>query len=302
MTPKLATWIAPSLALAALAGAPAGPSRPAAAPAVPQPPIERLLEILDGPRADLLLLGTFHFDDAGLDDYKPKHGVAVGSEARQREIEALVADLAEFGPTRVAVEWPKSRQAELDRRYDAYRRGELELEADEIDQIGFRLARKLGHDRVHAVDVFGRHYEPRIDRSAEAARLGLAEILDSPWEAQYERALAWEDELKTRLPLQDFLLYLNDERRVVAGHGAYLTGGFRVVSGDEYPGPDHTTGWWYNRNLRIFANVLALVDSPEDRVFLLIGSGHLPILRYAAAASPEVALVEPSAFVRPAGR
>ena len=33
-------------------------------------------------------------------------------------------------------------------------------------------------------------------------------------------------------------------------------------------------------------------------LLVLIGAGHLPILRHAAQASPEVELVEPRAFIR----
>lgn len=260
--------------------------------------LDRALEMLQGPSARLMILGTFHFDDAGLDDYKPRHEVGVGTARRQAEIDALVDDLARFAPTRIAIEWPKDRGEEAQRAYAAYRRGELEDETNEIHQIAFRLAQRLDHERVYPVDVKGRHYEPPIDRGRDAARLGMSSVLDSPWYSRFERLVAWEDELKTRLSLQEFLLYLNDERRVRAAHGVYLVGGFKVIGSDEYPGPDHTTGWWYNRNLRIFANLLELADSPEERVFALIGAGHLPILRHAAAASPEVSLVEPAEFIR----
>jgi hypothetical protein len=85
---------------------------------------------------------------------------------------------------------------------------------------------------------------------------------------------------------------MNSAERVRAGHGHYLTGKFHAVRGDDYFGPDNLSGWWYNRNLRIFANVTALAASPEDRVLVLIGAGHLPVLLHAAQSSPEVDWVE----------
>jgi hypothetical protein len=48
--------------------------------------LRHLDRFLEGPRAKLLILGTFHFDDGGLDDYKPKHALDVLSEDRQQEI------------------------------------------------------------------------------------------------------------------------------------------------------------------------------------------------------------------------
>jgi len=48
------------------------------------------------PPATILLLGTFHFDDAGLDAYKPEHRMDVLSPERQREIEEVVRCLTRF--------------------------------------------------------------------------------------------------------------------------------------------------------------------------------------------------------------
>ena len=106
--------------------------------------VDRALELVDGPRARLMILGTFHFDDAGLDDYKPQHEVAIDSERRQRELAELIEDLARFAPTKVAVEWPKSSRARVQALYDEYRRGELDPDPNEVVQVGFRLARRLG--------------------------------------------------------------------------------------------------------------------------------------------------------------
>ena len=43
-----------------------------------------------------------------------------------------------------------------------------------------------------------------------------------------------------------------------------------------YPGPDHVTAW-YNRNLRIFANLQRLAAAPDERILLVIGAGHVRI-------------------------
>jgi hypothetical protein len=271
----------------------------AVAPTAAEPDPARLVRLerelstfLDGPRAKLLILGTFHFADAGLDDYKPAHRLDVSSPETQREIAWLVERLAGFRPSKIAVEWPKERQADADRRYVEYRRGERNAEPNEVCQLGFRLAARMGHERVWLVDVDGRRYEPPIDRQAIARTWGEEARLDSRWRSGYERLAAWSDALKTRVPLREYLLLLNSEAALRATHGQYFTGGFQLVRGDEYPGPDHLAGWWYDRNLRIFANVQSLIDTPEERIVLIIGQGHVPILRHAAQASPEVELIE----------
>jgi hypothetical protein len=65
----------------------------------------------------------------------------------------------------------------------------------------------------------------------------------------------------------------------------------KVGIGDEYPGVDSKTAW-YNRNLRIFANIQRIAEKPGERILVGIGAGQLPILRNAAMSSPEYDLVE----------
>lgn len=76
-----------------------------------------------------------------------------------------------------------------------------------------------------------------------------------------------------------------------------MLGSVAIGRGADYPGADGLSGWWYNRNLRIFANIRRLIE-PGDRVLVLIGAGHVPILRHAVQASPELKLVEVAAVLR----
>lgn len=48
---------------------------------------------------------------------------------------------------------------------------------------------------------------------------------------------------------------------------------------------------WYERNIRIFSN-LSGVTSAGDRIFVLFGSGHVPILRELVELSSRHRLVE----------
>jgi hypothetical protein len=255
-------------------------------------------------RAEILLLGTFHFDDRGLDSYKPAFPWDPLTAAHQREIEDVVQRLARFRPTRIALEWPAGRQAALDSAYQAYRAGRAALGPNEREQIGFRLARRLGHDRVYAVDAPARgffqdwtqaQYDSAVARlmeGADPALLRRQEDLDRRYAALHR----FDDSLKTTVPLRETLLRANAADDLRVSHGEYLYGSFHLGRGDDYLGPDMRTRW-YNRNLRIFHNLLRITASPADRLLLLIGAGHVPILRHAAEASPEYRLVEAAAYL-----
>jgi len=262
--------------------------------------------LLDGPRARVLLLGTFHFHDPGLDDYVPQFPWDPTTPEHQQEIAEVVERLARFRPTRIALEWPASRQAALDSLYAAYRTGRAELSADERQQLGFRLAHQLGHERVFAVDAQGQTYFPTMtEEEYEAHVAALLQDADpalvaaqQALEDAYERSHRVDDSLKTVMTLADYLVRENDITQVLRSHGQYLIGGFRIGRGDDYLGPDLRTRW-YNRNLRIFHNMQRITRSSDERIVVIIGSGHLPILRHAVEASPEFALEEVSTCLVP---
>ena len=46
----------------------------------------------------------------------------------------------------------------------------------------------------------------------------------------------------------------------------------------DYAGSDLLAAW-YQRNIRIYRNIVALIDSPSDRILVIYGSGHLGWLR-----------------------
>jgi hypothetical protein len=57
----------------------------------------------------------------------------------------------------------------------------------------------------------------------------------------------------------------------------------------EYAGSDLVAAW-YQRNIRIYRNIVALIDSPNERILVMYGSGHLGWLRQDVADDPTVRL------------
>jgi hypothetical protein len=102
----------------------------------------------------LMVLGAAHFEhfDTPGRDLVNFDIEDVLSPRRQQEIEAVIVQLVEFHPTRIAIEMSEKNQAVLDQRYQDYREGRYELGRNEAAQLGLRLAARLGHERVYAVD------------------------------------------------------------------------------------------------------------------------------------------------------
>jgi len=256
-------------------------------------------------RVKVMLVGVFHFANPGLDSYKEVFPFDPLSSEHQDEIEDVVSSLQKFGPNKIGLEYPAKQDARMDSLYRQYLNGEYTLGINEKYQLGFRLAK--GIDKVHGIDARGRNFETLQNMSnAEydsiehsLVSLGMREKPQTKiWYPTYEKRYRYEDSLKAELPLKEYLMFLNDSSNLSHEHGIYLVDSFKLGIGekDNYFGPDMYTRW-YNRNLRILQNIYRIIDGPEDRVLVVIGSGHLPLLQQMIEASPELELVQANTYL-----
>lgn len=248
----------------------------------------------------LLLVGTFHLGYPGKDVHQAAVRVEVLSPERQREVADVVERLAAFRPTKIAVEVPPGRQAALDSTYQAYLAGHHVLTADETQQLGFRLAQRLGHARLYAVDAQPSAAFAPIFQQVDSNEAAL-DTVDGRWRQYFKTLYTRDDSLSARQTLREHLRYLNAPDHVRRDHGAYSVGWFKLEGADGYLGADFRAAW-YDRNLRIFRNLQRLTGSGGERVLLIIGAGHLPILRFVATTSPEFQLADVERYLGPSGR
>ena len=242
-------------------------------------------------KVPIVFLGLFHFKDAGLDSYKPQHAIDVYSEKTQKEIEDIVDRLSDFAPTKIAVERKWQSDAQLQEQYDAYLKGSFELPANELYQIGFRLAKKLGHKKVYPVDAPGRNFGPGVDAREFAKENKLTRQLREPYSASRFMMSRRMDEMKTQFPLREHLLLMNHPDILAASHSVYLQKSLSLGKEDTYPIADGFVSTWYNRNIRIFGNIHRISDE-EDKILAIFGAGHVPLLKHFAENSAEFSVVE----------
>lgn len=244
--------------------------------------------ILDHERSVILLLGTYHMANPGLDAVNVEADDVL-SGRRQEELEDLVRRLRPFEPTKVAVEVDPSQRDRLQSLYEAYLRGEHELGRGEAEQIGLRTAGRLGLRRVEPIDadpvaIAYPDFERYLQEHPESAR-----IVEEALEPLRERAVRDEDFLSNS-SLVDYLALLNTDERGAADHRIYLQiAELGVENG--YVGADHVAAW-YRRNLRIYANICAIAE-PSDRLLVVIGHGHVKILGDLLRESERFTLADP---------
>lgn len=245
----------------------------------------------DDKRVQVLLLASYHMSNPGADRFNMKADDVL-TEKRQAEIEKLVKDLSAFKPTKVALEFPYGNPA-LSAEYQKYLKGERALTRNERDQIGFRLAKALGHADVYAIDVAG---------NMDFASLNTVVAANPKFQANMAElqkfgtsATAMTQKWLETNTISGMLYHLNSPETLAHGYRAYIDIFTPMAHGDNYAGADLTADW-YKRNLRIFAN-LDRISADKDRVLVVYGTGHIPVLKQIMADSSRFCAVDPLAYL-----
>ena len=219
-------------------------------------------------KPQIMVLGTYHMANPGRDVYNMQVD-DVRAPKRQQELAELMDVLAKFQPTKIAIEADPDNKT-IPAAFQDYLAGKHELSRNEIEQIGFRLAKQLGQKQLYPVDVEGEfplqrvlNYAKAKDRSQE-----LEQIMGSSGQSASEE----EAYVKSHTVLQS-LLHMNSPSSVAAENDFYMQVASFGEDGD-YAGPDLLADW-YTRNIRIHSNILKLITSPSDRILVIYGAGHL---------------------------
>ena len=246
---------------------------------------------------EVMVLGTWHFDNPGQDVHNVRADDVLASN-RQAELEAIAAAIAEFRPTKVMVERVARTPDLVDPNFAAFRLEHLRSQRDERVQLGYRIARLAGLDRVYAIDEQAGEGEPdyfpfgAVAQYAQANDLGerLGELM-----ARGEAATRAFEERQRTAGLAELLAGYNDPAGFESGIGNYYE--LLQIGGTEQQPGAVLNAMWYMRNAKIFGK-LATVAEPGDRILVVYGAGHNYWLRHFASETPGFASVDPIPYLR----
>lgn len=237
---------------------------------------------------DILLLGSFHFNDSGRDFY---------SSETQEELNELVQSLLRFSPDAVAVEWPAHQQSAVSIAYQKFSLSDLQ-DADkmraenlgeiqmfnrvsplrydnEAIQLGFRMAKMLGLSEVYAIDHDSEIDGAVFEKPSSAMQEAMKQFFD--YEGQCGNTIA------------ETFRHLNNAEWSLRNHQIYLRAN-EVGDSNDYLGAQ-MLAQWYERNLKIFSNIQRLAKQ-HRRIFVVYGAGHLQILRDLICADEQLHLAD----------
>jgi len=250
----------------------------------------------DNDDIQVMVVGVYHFANPGLDE----HNVEVDSvltPTRQAELDTVARALAAFAPTQIMVETiapgPDYRVAE----YERFTPEMLQQDPNEIVQIGYRIADRLGLEHVLGIDVQSaageEDYFP-IDRVRSAAeRSGQTAILDELNE-QVGNVVSRFGQSQSTRSIADLLLEINATD--FASGQEYYDAMVPIIAGEDLAGA-HLNARWYARNVAIYAKLMRNAK-PGDRILVVYGSGHKPWLRHFATTIKGYRYVDPVPYLQ----
>ncbi len=241
--------------------------------------------------AEVLVLGVYHMANPGRDIFNMQADDVLAPR-RQAEIAEVIATLRKFRPTKIAVERDPGDNR-ISKDYSDYLAGKHQLTRNEIEQIGFRLAKEFGHKTVYGTDADGEFPYPRLVKYAQAT--GRSKELDA-LVGDIGGMVKTQNAYLASHTVLETLLYMNSDDKVAEAVGFYYR---QAHFGEQWDwaGADLVADW-FRRNMRIYSNVVRLTDSPGERVLVIFGAGHLGWLQHNFASDPTIRLRKLTEFAK----
>jgi len=246
----------------------------------------------------ILLVGSWHFNYPGLDAHKAeeKDKVNIYSDKRQKELKELLDYISKFKPTKILVE-SGVNTGYLKYNYNEYINGKARLYASERSQIGMRLVNRFNLDTIYGVDAWSLLLDLNRKRDTLQPKRYTDKILDRHYfggddeiSKKYTQFYNYQNKMNVKKTLLESFKYMNSEKVLNRGFGAYISGG--QFESENYEGPDALSMFWMNRNLRIFKKIKDIKYKKNDRILVIFGAGHISILHWLFKCSPEFELIE----------
>ena len=258
----------------------------------------------------IMVVGSDHLNQL----YTKQPQSDVFSVKKQAELQTVRMHLAHFRPDLILVEAEPKEQGQLDSLYALYQGGHLQLNSlptgrSERYQVGFALAKQLGLPSPKGVDYYAATSQSLLSTGTgiEAYRQDL-KLLQTT--ARPLRTLVQHDSLS----LYTYLAFVNQPAMIALVHRVQFNTPALVVNGTFSPTGTNTVDLgkvdtdyigahfitlFYNRNLKIYSNILrAQQQYHAHRVLVLFGVAHVGVQQELLAANPAYHVVSAAPYLK----
>lgn len=233
-------------------------------------------------KKEALLVGTFHYNNPGLDVAKTK-SFDILSEKSQLELEQISSKIKTYNPTKIFVEWPYNEQKKLDSLYQLYKEGKYFTNdnlsdfymKNEIIQLAFRVAKKNNLPKVYGIDYEGTEFPyDKVMNDIEANnQTNLKEKLNKGIE---KFSTEFNEMITSGKSLKEITLALNTEEHRYTSNNIHnsmsLAGSINDLNGV------YLTSEWHKRNLYMWSFIQKLTSNEDERIMILAGASHISMI------------------------
>lgn len=234
-------------------------------------------------KKQILLFGSFHFENPGLDVAKV-NTFDVMTDKSQKELENITDKIKKFGPNKIFVEWNYQKQAKLDQFFAKNTDSLLKNDSDERVQVALRSAKKLGLKKLYAIDYNETDF-PYDSLVKEMKTANQFDLIKKNEETMKNYETDFNAKI-TKYSLTQLLLDVNKPDL-----SWYLQTAIKGGKTDNFVGA-FLVSEWYRRNLYMYTLITKLTESKDDKIMVLLGAGHTEMIREFVKHNPDFEIVE----------
>lgn len=232
---------------------------------------------------EVLLFGTFHFNNPGADVAKTK-SFDIESEKSQKELEEITDKIKAYNPSKIFVEWEYNDQEKLDSLYNLYVAGTYfdnpklssYYKQGETFQLAFRAAKKLGHKKVYAMDYTNTDF-PFDSLMQVAKENNQTELQEEVMQVIQEFSTGFDAQINTQKSLKEILYYTNSPALRQKDLALYTQAMMKAGGKENFVGA-YLASEWYRRNLYMLSIMQKQITKEDKKVMILLGSGHTALI------------------------
>lgn len=229
----------------------------------------------------ILTLGTFHFHLV-----KSQFGVDfdINNKHKQNELTEIIKQIENYKPTKIFVEWEYSKQNQLDELFNLYLKdktfelikqkygkNETMYFESEVQQLGFKLADKLGHKKLYSFDYLLN--EPNDTVMVAIQKANQTDLMNEIQKEFGEYGQTIITKFQEEKSIKNLLLFFNNKELEDKLNSGYISLFNKAGSKDDFSGA-YFVSERFKRNLYMYSLIQKQIDKTNERILIIVGGQH----------------------------
>ena len=238
---------------------------------------------IDTNTKEVLLIGTFHYNNPGADIAKTKSFDILNNKS-QLELKQISLSIKDYNPTKIFVEWPYNEQKELDSLYHLYKENQYFTNGslsdfylkNEIFQLAFRVAKMNNLEKVYAIDYSKTEF-PYGDVMNDIENNKQLELKEKIENTISKFTGDFDNMIDSDVSLKELTYYQNSKEMRYISNDLHNNVFSLAGSSNDFNGV-FLTSEWYKRNLYMWSLIQKKVSKFDERIMVLVGSSHAAMI------------------------